>query len=358
MFLIDTAFSFNISNVLGAASRTLLTFDLAEQPRFRIQNQKNFGQDRDWWWRTEALGQRLTHQVRVNGRSEEDVRYRYFEFDNQVNRNITSLTSYVGFNLNYQNTYLKPKLQAEEGNNIVKLNYYKLNLIQFGAHYVYNTFNTSSFSTDGTSLKGQISRSLNNNVEMEFSTNDMPNEKGSLSNFTKFGVDYERRIPLNNKVSGIIGASANFIIVDEENSKDVPFSEFGVGAKYILGGNQIDPRRDSFIFPGLIQGEVFATQFTKLNVGIQYNFKPKLYVIPHADMALVGFGDFSNFIENAIPAKGHWQEFKDVSFLFSSGVTLGYDSILGPVTFDVSWVNDADKIRFFFGVGFPLNRSN
>lgn len=351
-------FNYTGRNVLGAASRTLLTFDIAEQPRFRVQNQKNFGKDRDWWWRTEALGQRLTHQVRVNGRSEDEIRYRYFEFDNQVNRNITSMASYVGLNLNYQNTYLKPKLVAEDGNDIVKLNTYRLNVIQFGAHYVYNTFNTSSFATDGTAVKANVSRSLNNDVTMDFSTNTMPRVKGSLSNFTKFGFDYEKRIPLNNKISGILGASGNFLVVDSEDSDDVPFSEFGAGAKYILGGNQMDPRRDSFIFPGLIQGEVFATQFTKLNVGIQYNFKPKLYVIPHADMALIGFGDFSNFIKNAVPAKGHWQEYNDVSFLFSSGVTLGYDSILGPVTFDVSWVNDVDKFRFFFGVGFPLNRSN
>ena len=43
-------------NILGAASRTLATFDLAEQPRIRLQHQKNFGRDRDWWWRTEAFG--------------------------------------------------------------------------------------------------------------------------------------------------------------------------------------------------------------------------------------------------------------------------------------------------------------
>ena len=64
------------------------------------------------------------------------------------------------------------------------------------------------------------------------------------------------------------------------------------------------------------------------------------------------------FFKKAIPAKGHWQDFKEVSFLLSSGITLGYDSILGPVTFDLSWVNDVDKVRVYFGVGFNLNRSN
>ena len=47
-------------NILGAASRTLVSLDVAEMPRFRVQHQKNFGADRDWWWRTEAMGQLLT----------------------------------------------------------------------------------------------------------------------------------------------------------------------------------------------------------------------------------------------------------------------------------------------------------
>ncbi len=345
-------------NVLGAASRTLVTLDIAEQPRFRIQNQKNFGGDRDWWWRSEVLGQRLTHQVYLNKRTEEEIRYGYFEFDNQVNRNITSMASYVGLNLNYQNTSLKPKLRAESGNSLVELDSYSLDVIQLGAHYVYNTFTTVSFPTEGTSIKGNVNRSLNNNVKMQFSDSSIPTEKGSLSNFTKFGFDFEKRIPLSNKLTTIVGASGNYSIVDNEDDDDVPFTEFGVGAKYILGGNQIDTRRDSFIFPGLTQGEVFATQFTKVNAGLQYNFKSKLYITPHVDLGIVGFGDFSNYINDAFSVKGNWRNYNEVSFLFSSGVTLGYNSILGPVTFDVSWANEVDKFRFFFGVGFPMNLSN
>ena len=350
-------FNYTGRNILGAASRSLVTLDLAEQPRIRVQHQKNFGQDRDWWWRTEALGQRLTHEVYVNGRTEDEVRYRYFEFDNQVNRNITSMASYVGFSVNYQNSHLKPKLTPELG-GAVKLKNYASNVIQVGAHFNYNTLNTASFATEGSSFQANINRSVNNNVEMEFSDNNVPRLTGKLANISKVGFDYEKRFLLNNKIAMILGTSGNFLIVDDEKAKNVSFSQFGLGVKYALGGNQIDPKKDSFIFPGLQQGEIYATQFTKINAGLQYNFKSKLYLIPHADAAIVGFGNLENYFSNAIPAKGNWQDYKDVSFLFSSGVTLGYNSILGPVTFDVSWVNDVNKVRLFFSVGFPLNRSN
>ena len=327
-------------------------------PRFRIQHQKNFGSDRDWWWRTEAFGQLLTQEINMNNRTEEQIRYRYFEFENQVNRNITSMASYAGLNLSYQNTDLTPRISPESGDPSLKLKSYSFNVIQIGAHYVYNTLNSAAFATEGATLKGNIARSVNNTINVGFTDGSIPNEIGAISNYTKFGFDSEKRFSLNSKFTGILGLAGNFIIVDAENIKDVSFNDFGLAAKYSLGGNQLSPRRDSFILPGLQEGELPVSQFTKLNLGLQYNFKTKLYVTPHVDVAIVGFGNFENYIKNMVPAKGQWQDFNDVSFLLSSGITLGYDSILGPVTFDVSWVNDLDKIRFFFGVGFPLNRSN
>ncbi len=351
-------FNYTGRNILGAASRSLVTIDVAEMPRFRIQHQKNFGSDRDWWWRTEAFGQLLTQEINMNNRTEEQIRYRYFEFENQVNRNITSMASYAGLNLSYQNTDLTPRISPESGDPSLKLKSYSFNVIQIGAHYVYNTLNSAAFATEGATLKGNIARSVNNTINVGFTDGSIPNEIGAISNYTKFGFDSEKRFSLNSKFTGILGLAGNFIIVDAENIKDVSFNDFGLAAKYSLGGNQLSPRRDSFILPGLQEGELPVSQFTKLNLGLQYNFKTKLYVTPHVDVAIVGFGNFENYIKNMVPAKGQWQDFNDVSFLLSSGITLGYDSILGPVTFDVSWVNDLDKIRFFFGVGFPLNRSN
>ena len=61
-------------------------------------------------------------------------------------------------------------------------------------------------------------------------------------------------------------------------------------------------------------------------------------------------------MDNLFTTNPHWQDQKDTRYIFSSGATLGYDSILGPVTLDVSWVNDVNKLKIFFGVGFQLNR--
>jgi NTE family protein len=42
----------------------------------------------------------------------------------------------------------------------------------------------------------------------------------------------------------------------------------------------------------------------------------------------------------------------------SAGATFSYNSLLGPVNFDISYINDVDKIRLYFSVGFLFNASN
>lgn len=345
-------------NIIGAASRTLVTLDIAQQPRFRVQHQKNFGGDRDWWWRTEAFGERLKQPVFIGGDRAEDMKYRYFEFDNQVNRNINSLTSYVGLGLKYQNTHLKPYIDPDVNENVFGLKTYDLNTVQINGHYVYNTLNEVFFPTEGAILKANIGRSLYTNIDVKFADVNLPPEKGSITGYTKFGLNYEKRFLLNNAITAIVATSGNFIVLDDENENDVSFTDYGVGAKYFLGGSQLAPRNESFMFPGLNENELTVTQFMMLNLGLQYNLKSKLFVIPHVDVGTVGFKDFNEYISHAFTAKGQWEDHDTTSFLFSSGITLGYKSILGPINFDLSWVNGANKIRASIGIGFQFNRSN
>jgi NTE family protein len=44
--------------------------------------------------------------------------------------------------------------------------------------------------------------------------------------------------------------------------------------------------------------------------------------------------------------------------LMAAGTTFSYHSFLGPINFDVSWINEINKVRLFFSIGFQFNRSN
>lgn len=345
-------------NIIGNASRTLITVDIAEQPKLRLQYQKNFGNQRDWWWRSELYGHQLKQKVFLQGDYVENVRSRYHYFDNQVNRNLTPLRSYVGFGLKYHNTNIKPTIKSELHENIFKFKSYNNYDIELYAQYNYNSMNQVLFATQGVSLMGFLGRSLYSNLDLEFSDQTIPNFGGATNEFFRIGLDYEKRFPTTEKTTAIIGVSAHFIIEDTKKADELSFTDFALNSKYYLGGNINGPRREYYNFPGLQEEELGVSQFIKLNLGLQFNAMNNIYITPHVDIASIGFRGFEDYIGDAFSPQGKWTDLTAPSILISGGTTFSYKSIIGPINFDVSWVNNINKVRFFLGIGFQLDRSN
>lgn len=345
-------------NVIGNSSRILVTADIAVQPRFRVKYQKHLGPKKSWWWRSEVLGEFLEQKLFLDGNYADEMNFQYFQFDNQINKNLNSFSSYIGLGFNFESTYVKPKADPEIVDNVLLLKKYNFNNLELNVRYVYNKMNSVFHAEKGAFFQAKIGRSLYNDIDVVYSDEDQTKIKGSTNGFTRLTVDYEKRIPLNKKIVGIVAATTSFIFEDDLKSDDVPFTDLGYGAKYFLGGNLSHPRQSSYFFPGLHEDELSAEQLMKFNIGIQFNPINKIYVTPHFNYASVGFEDFNEYIKDAFSPKGNWDEQFETSSLFSAGTTFFYQSYLGPVIFDVSWVNDINKVRVFFNIGLQLNVSN
>ncbi len=345
-------------NIIGHASRFLITADIAEQPKLRVQYQKNFGKYRNWWWRTELYGHQLKQKVYLNGQYVENVRNRYHAFDNQFNRNLSPLRSYVGLGLKYHNTNIKPAIDPNLNQNMFNVTKYDNYDVELYAHYNYNSMTEVFFATQGKILKGFLGRSLYGNLKVEVLDNAIPNYDESTNGFTRLGLDYEGRFILSKRITTVIGASGHFILKDTKKEEDVLYSDITLNSKYFLGGNINTPRDDYYTFPGLQEEELGVSQFVKLNLGLQYNVLNNIYITPHFNIASVAFGDFKDYVDDAFSSNGNWSDSTTPSILVSAGSTFSYNSILGPVNFDVSWVNNTDKLRFFIGIGFHLDSSN
>ncbi len=342
-------------NILGESSRFLITADIAEQPRARIEYQDIFGLKKEWWWNTELYGENLIQELFVDNKLVTDLKYRSYQFNNQVNRNLNSFKTYVGMSLNYQYTYLKPKADADLTEYPFKSYYF--NNIEIGAHFSYNDLDKVFFANKGSFFQAKISRSLLHDVELNFIDETVPKISGTTNGFTKLGLTVEKRIPLQRKLTAIIGATTNFIFEDSLKSDEFSFSGYGYGAKYFLGGTSIVPTNNRTILPGLNEDELTVTQLMKMNVGLQTNLTGKIYLTPHIDIASVGFKTFDDYMDDAFSPKGKWQERTETSFLFSGGANISYLSLLGPITFDATWINDVDEINLYFSIGFLFNPS-
>lgn len=348
-------------NVIGKASRFLVTLDVAVQPRFRIQYQKQFGENKDWWWRSDILGEFLDQKLFLFGEVGSDFNSRYAQFDNQINKNLKSRHSYAGLDLNYEYSNIVPKIDPNISNNVLNIENYTFKNVEIGAHYMYRNMDRVYYPAKGTFFRAGVYRSVLHDVDINFFDNEEEEDiNGSTNGFTKLVLDFEKRFDFSKKVTGILGANVGFIFQDAIADDEYSFAEYGYAAKYSLGGILVAPRKESYVFAGLHEDELFATQFMRLSLAAQINPLKSIFIIPHFDIASVGRGDFDDYIQDAFSPSGSWSDVDEIeaSAVMSAGATFAYHSLLGPINFDVSWVNDINKVRVFFSVGLILNRSN
>jgi NTE family protein len=350
--------NYTARNVIAESSRLIVTADIAEQPRVRIDFQKNFGKNKDWWWGSELYGAFLNQEIFIDGKSADNMLYNAFEFNNETNRNLNSLKSYAGLGLNYNYTEVKPKNDPNLNPNVLLLKNYNFENIEINAHYSYNDMDKVFFATSGMILKANINRSLLSDVNIAFTDVNLTDFSGPTNGFTKLGFGLEKRLQLKKKITGIMGFDANFIFEDKLKDNNVSFSDYGYAAKYFLGGIIPSSGNNRFSFPGLNEDELNATQFMAIKLGAQINPIGKIYLTPHFNIASVGFVNFNEYIGNAFSPKGNWDHGKETSLLLSGGAAASYQSILGPIYFDTSWINNVGKVRLFFSVGFSFNPSN
>ena len=194
-------------------------------------------------------------------------------------------------------------------------------------------------------------------ADIEYTQDSIPNEAGTTNGYTRLSLNFEKRVLFQNKITGIVRAMTGFTFVDNLQSGDISFINYGYGANYFIGGVLERPRVDDHTLRGLQEAELVVTQFMMLNLGVQFNPLKNIYLTPHVNLATVGHDDFTDYIQDAFSPGGNWSTENETSGIFSTGVTASYKSILGPVDLDISWANDINKVRVFFAIGYQFNRS-
>ena len=343
-------------NVLGEASRVLVTLDMAEQPKGMIQLQKNFGEKKEWWWRSEGIAKQLTQRVFINGQYADDYKEKSIKFRNQINRNVNPLKSYVGLGFNYEYLNIDPSTGSELRDNILSLDQYYASYFGLDAHFISNTLDKVFYPRKGTSINATVNRSLNQRVSIFYSDPEAVDLTGLHYGFTNIQANYHKRIPLANKITGIFEASMGFTIADSDEENEISFYNAGFPQLFHLGGNLPLQRINNVGFQGLQEDEVISSQFILVKLASQFDIFNNIYISPNFNIASIGFNDLEEFSKNAFNPKGSWQVSDQTSLLMSIGTMVSYKSLLGPVDLSVSWTNDINKVRLFLSVGIPFNR--
>jgi NTE family protein len=272
--------------------------------------------------------------------------------DTEINRNLQALESYVGVGIRAEGLYIEPKANPLLIDNLLGLLEYTSRNLEIDAHYVHNTLNTPFFASKGEKIKVKFSRSLRFDVRSKYDTDGVVLLEGDTNGFSKFIFSYAKHWPLHEKASFILNGQSSFIFTDPLEEGTLDFLKYGYGSQFFLGGNRGSSIEDTFVFPGLLDNELKVNQLLKLHASLQWNPLKNIYITPHINYASVSNRDFKSFSKGVFSGGDNWQSLTMARNIVSVGTTTAYNSILGPVIFDVSWVNGINKVRSSFSVGF------
>lgn len=348
--------NFTGRNIFGNTSRFLTTLDLADQPKFLIQNQVNIGKKKNWWLRTQAIGKFLDQEIFDNGDDAGRLDERAFLVSNYFNRNINPINSSIGLGVHYGYTLVKPKVKTSILDNVLSLERYKSQSLSLDFVYQYNTLNTNLYPQKGMTLSIGVRRAFLQDTDILFTSSVLESVSGKLNGTSQVYCNLDKRIDVSEKVTGLVVASLGFNFADKLKENELSFFDFGYNELFFLGGSLPHQKSRSTIFFGLHEEEIRASQLAMLGLGVQIAPVNNFYITPSVDFAAVGFDSIHDFINNLSGINSDWTSLNQTSYLLSIGTTFSYNSILGPIDINATWVNGINELRLFLGLGIPFNK--
>ncbi|HPQ21142.1 MAG TPA: patatin-like phospholipase family protein [Saprospiraceae bacterium] len=339
-------------NITGPASRSLISIDLAEQPKIRLQNIIHVGHERNWWWKAEALALQSRESIYQKGFEADYFRYRYFNFLNEFNKNINNLQSFIGLGIKYELTHFHPIINAEINPGIYGIKKYNFHTLDLFLKYEFNSLNKVLYPNSGRYIRVKLNRNLSNHVAVSYIDNNLSEVEGKVNGYWIFQFDFQQLFRLSSHT--ILGASVNIgnTLIDENSQLN--FESYAFGSKFFIGGITDYYRSYQLEFYGLKRNEILATQYLSTTLSLQYRYNYDYYVTPHFSIANVAYGDLSDFASQLFKSNNKWTNFdtSGISVLASAGCMFSYNSLIGPIDFDCTWVNDVDKFRWNLRVGY------
>lgn len=214
----------------------------------------------------------------------------------------------------YENISIKSNFTPEiqQGFNPNLVTFFKLSL---------DTYNKNQFPTSGSLLDFQAKHihSISNDRSIGFD-----------KNIIVFSLKYTKNIPVSQKNTFRTGVYAGFTIQD----RVAPIHHW-----FILGGQSNVSYFDSFIpFTGLRFIENAGLHTMVANLAWQYNFYPNFYATLKWDLGFV---------------TDTWGDMLDMPTLISGyGITLGYESIIGPFELSLMGSNVNKGMSNFINIGY------
>ena len=349
--------NYTYRNILANRSRFLATIDISERFKARLAYQGFLGSGDHWWVDLEAKMVHLkSNDLTFRIFSYEDGDYNT-RFPNHMYRNITGKIALnynvnpnafisVGTEFSTERMYsLLDKVDQAKIDNYSKKLYNHSNFNTF-IKFEQNSLNKRYFFTKGNHLQVSTRFYYGDQYELYDLETVQPqlypilNPKDSYyfipKNLVSFTLNENFAYPITRRLAAKVNLflGTSFGSVREDS---VPY--FFLNQKYNLGGSEYNYDLLNPEFNGLRQKELPMNSVAKAGVSLQYRIMKRLYLTPS-----FSYGKVSE----------EFSPFNDSFDMFGYGVNLGYESLLGPISLNISRNNQLDFSRIYFSIGFKF----
>lgn len=348
--------NYTYRNILLNRSRFLATLDISERFKAKLAYQQFLDSGERLWLDLEA---KMIH-LKSN-----DLNFRLYDvgnggsdnFPNHMYRNITGKIALnynvssnamisLGTEFSTERMYsLLDKVDQSRIDNYSKKLYNHSNFNTF-LKFEQNNLNKRYFSTKGNHLQVSTRFYYGDRYELYDLNTVQPllypilNPKDPYyyqpKNLVSFTLNENFSYPITRRLT----AKANVFLGTSFGSKkngQVPY--LFLNQKYNLGGSEYNYDLLSPEFNGLRQKEFPMTSVAKTGVALQYRIMKRLYLTPSFN-----YGKVSE----------EFSPFEDSFSMFGYGLNLGYESLLGPISLNISRNNQLDFSRIYFSIGFKF----
>ncbi|AKK74021.1 patatin [Chryseobacterium gallinarum] len=349
--------NYTYRNILMNRSRFLATVDISERFKARLAYQQFLGTGDRWWFEAEAKmihlkSNDLTFRLVDIYSESENAR-----FPNHMYRNITGKIALnynvtpnafisLGTEFSTERMYsLLDKVDQTRYDNYSKKLYNHSNFNTF-LKFEQNNLNKKYFSTKGNHLQASARFYYGDQYELYDLEQVQPqlysilNPKGDYyyqpENLVSFTLNENFAHPVTRRltVKGNLFLGTSF-----GSQKEGKYPYLFLNEKYNLGGSEYNYDLLNPEFNGLRQKELPVTSVAKAGVALQYRIMRRLYLTPS-----LHYGKISQELS----------PFKQSYNILGYGLNLGYESLLGPISFNISRNDYLEFWRIYFSIGFKF----
>jgi NTE family protein len=365
-------------NFLLPNSRTVLSFDLAENPKGHFNFYQFIGKKAQFRWITDFIWERSVRNdflfIKASDgqlKSKDKYLSRYMSGSIGMQYILNSNTlAFAQFMI--QHDIIKPQRDP----SLIPVPY-QLSFLQnesrgkgFSFGLLSNTFNSVFFADKGNNFRSEIKFGFRHNSDYTTYQYLDSIKTGFLKeivtsrnqNYIRYRIDEQKWIPLSNRLSAGVQAAlgAGFSLnknLPKNRPDTIPLDN---PETFYIGGSNPAVRENTLSFIGLRNGEIVFSQYLLLGIHARYHLKKRFYITPSMNV-----GKFADNYSVLFSNLAEWNFKKDIyepvdiqaikpTNIMGYGLNIGYQSKVGPVSLLLHSNSFTHSWYVFFSFGYKI----